>query len=134
MPRRSISVAAPEREERRSLNHEFASVTGSGKPEEKPRDRVSVEDELEPLVLFTREVEQPLPDRRGDVLEEFLGHTRDSRYGRMTLATRQMRAYFQRSSIVQSFFRQQSRSASSATSKPIWLRNLKQSATVFGGA
>jgi hypothetical protein len=63
-----MRVAAPEREKRRSLDHEFASVAGSRKPEEKSLDRVSVEDELELLVSLTRDVEQPLPDRRGNVL------------------------------------------------------------------
>jgi hypothetical protein len=38
------------------------------KSEKKPLDRVSVEDELELLVSLTRDVEQPLPDRRGNVL------------------------------------------------------------------
>ena len=49
----------------------------------------------------------------------------------MTLAIRQTLAAFQSSSLVAFFFRQQSRRASSATSRPTRLRNLKQSATVL---
>jgi hypothetical protein len=54
-----------------------------------------------------------------------------SRYGRMTFQTRQMRADFSTSASVNLRPRQPSFSASSATSIPILLRNLKQSATVL---
>src|SRR6185369_2206298 len=60
-------------------------------------------------------------------------HAIASRYGRITLATRQILAYFQRSSILHLRLRRHSRSASIATSRPILLRYLKQSATVFAG-
>src|ERR1051325_8353540 len=56
-----------------------------------------------------------------------------SRYGRITLATLQIFAYFQRSSNLHLRLRRHSRSASIATSRPILLRYLKQSATVFAG-
>src|SRR3989442_10897890 len=49
----------------------------------------------------------------------------------MTFATRHTLAYFQSSSIVARRWRQKSRRASSATSRPILFRYLKQSATVF---
>src|SRR5580693_4475499 len=51
----------------------------------------------------------------------------------MTLATRQTLAAAAISSIVAFFSRKHSFSASIATSVPILLRNLKQSATVFAG-
>ena len=63
----------------------------------------------------------------------FSRHTSDSRYGRMTLATRQTLAACQSWSIVARRFFQQSRRASRATSSPTLLRYLKQSATVFAG-
>ena len=55
------------------------------------------------------------------------------RYGRMTLATRPIVAKCQSESTVSLPCDQPSRSASSATSRPILLRNLKQSATVLAG-
>ena len=54
-----------------------------------------------------------------------------SMYGRMTLETRLILANFHNSSAVDNFTRCDSNSASSATSKPTLLRNLKQSATVL---
>src|SRR6185369_7757989 len=60
-------------------------------------------------------------------------HAIASRYGRITLATLQIFAYFQRSSNLHLRLRRHSRSASIATSRPILLRYLKQSATVFAG-
>ena len=54
-------------------------------------------------------------------------------YGRMTLDMRQIFSASQSSSIVDFFCCQQSRSASIATSTPLLLRHLKQSATVLAG-
>ncbi len=55
----------------------------------------------------------------------------DSRYGRITRSTRSIRAYLSRSLTLQRRRARHSLSASTATSIPILLRNLKQSATVF---
>lgn len=55
-------------------------------------------------------------------------HAVASRYGRMTRSTRSMRAYDSRRSILRPSRATHRRSASSATSAPIRLRNLKQSA------
>jgi hypothetical protein len=56
---------------------------------------------------------------------------RTSRYGRTTVVTRQTFAAAYRDSRLSLFARSPSRSASSATSRPILFRNLKQSATVL---
>ncbi len=88
---------------------------------------------LEILVSLTRAIQQALTNRGDNVAAWPSCHVRDSIYGRMTLDIRQTLAASHRSSIVAFFSRQQSRSASMATSSPILLRNLKQSATVLAG-
>jgi hypothetical protein len=71
--------------------------------------------------LSDRKLAQPFPNRRGQVFNGFF-HAIASRYGFITRATRQTSAHFQSSSMENLFFRQPSRSASSATSRPILFR------------
>ena len=61
---------------------------------------------------------QPVADRLGQVAGSVLTHVRDSRYGRITRATRHTPAAWCRSSIVARRRRQVSRRASRATSSP----------------
>src|SRR6516162_1373569 len=87
----------------------------------------------EVLVLLLAEIQQPLTNGCRHVGWKSLAHARASRYGFITRATRCSVAYFQMSSILKSLRRRKARSASSATSRPVLLRYLKQSTTVRAG-
>ena len=102
-------------------------------PVQKSFDSVTCKENSEVVSALSSEIEKALSHGCGKVTNVPGAHAIDSRYGRMTFATRHTFAYFQNSSIVARRCRQQSRRASSATSRPILFRYLKQSATVFAG-
>ena len=93
-------------------------------PEEVQRD-------VNGFICTGRDIEQSLADGGCDV--PWIGglQSRASMYGFITFATRQTLAACHRSSTVALWLLMDSRRASSATSRPILFRYLKQSATVF---
>ena len=93
-----------------------------GEPIKQPFDDVASENELKVVALAARQLQEPVPHRRGQIFGPILAHTTDSRYGRMTFPIRRAWAAWCSCSIVTFFCRQQSRRASSATSRPTLLR------------
>src|SRR6267378_2889395 len=105
----------------------------SGRVETSPLEAIFDQNQTKIGVALPSDVAQFLAHGSRGVFWRRVGHYSDSRYGRMTLATRQILAAAQSSSIVPFFECRHSFNASMATSSPILFRNLKQSATVFAG-
>src|SRR5689334_16230419 len=105
-------------------------MSGTTEPIQQPFQRILRKDQSEVLLGLFGNVQQSLSYRRRQI-RVLLVQLTDSRYGCITRATRQTFAASQSSSIEAFLFRRQSRSASSATSRPILFRYLKQSATVL---
>ena len=128
---RAVWLVSSQVKQHRALNDKSITVRRLVDTMQEPFERISAEYQLEIFLSVTRQIPQFLPYRGGDIFGSAPRHASASRYGRMTLVTRQTRAAFQISSRVASRIAMLSRSASIATSSPIVLRNLKQSATVL---
>ena len=122
-------LGRPHGDEHGPLQDEPIRVSRNRETVEEPLQGEARQDEVEILAALARDVEQALADRRAKVCGRLLQDSA-SRYGRITRATRQISAY-RRSSSTLPRRRRYSRRSSSATSRPILFRNLKQSATVF---
>ena len=98
VPCRPVGFPAPEREEHGALQDEGVRVGRLGEAVEEPLDAVPREHELEVLPALLRAVEEPLAHRGREIPRLAGAHAWASRYGRITFATRQIRANFQSSS------------------------------------
>ena len=127
-----MGLLRPEFKEQRALQNESRLVLRLADSEEQAFQCVLRQQQTKVFFSLTRKIEETLTNGRCDVGDRFAQDS-DSIYGRMTLATRQIFAASQSSSIVALFSRKHSRRACIASSVPIFDRNLKQSATVLAG-
>ena len=130
---RAVLLAGPQLKKKRTFANENVMIGGATESQENPFEAILDQNQTKIGVALPSDVAQFLANGSRDVFWRRIGHYSDSRYGRMTLATRQILAAAQSSSIVAFFDRRHSFNASMETSRPILFRNLKQSATVFAG-
>src|SRR5690606_2920845 len=90
--RRPVEGSGPRQKQHRALEHEALAVLGNAEAVENSFDAPTFQEVLEFLVLPPCKIEQSRSIGGGNVADRALAHTIASRYGRMTLATRQILA------------------------------------------
>lgn len=85
-----MRLVAPGREEHGTLENEPFGVVGSSQPVEEALQRIAHQQVLEILTPLAGSVQEALTDRGREIRRP--RHTTDSRYGRITRVTRQIRA------------------------------------------
>ncbi len=120
--RKAIQTSALQRKQRCSLQMEVARMRRLAEPVRKSLGRVTCEDNFEVVPALFSKIEKAPSHGRAEIPNIPGAHTIDPRQGRRTFATRHTLAHFHNSSIVAGRCLQQSRSASSASSRPILSR------------
>jgi hypothetical protein len=67
VPRWTVRLFCPQLEEQRTLEYEDSFVFGSGKPIQYALKRILREQQSEVFLLLACAIQQPLPDRCGDI-------------------------------------------------------------------
>ena len=131
--RRPVRLTAPGAKKHGPFQDEPVVMRRAPKAIQESLQSIADQDEVWIFLPLFGLVQQPLMDRLGETTGGLRHHDKTSMYGRITLATRHILAYCQSSVRVHLPFCRQSLSASTAISRPILFRYLKQSATVFAG-
>ena len=122
VPGGPVQGLAPQCKEHRSLENEVFAVPRCSEAVQEALRRVALEREVEVLPALLRPREEARVDRCGDILAGLLHDAIDSRYGEITVWIRQTSATRAISSRVAVRELTACRSASRATSSPIFLR------------
>lgn len=126
----AVRLIGPEAQQHGAFEHESFAGNRDPQPVQESLEAEAGEQSLVLAACLPCAAEQTRGNRGGQI-DLLLGHAIESRYGCMTRVTRQMRAKRAKAVAPPRCRRLKSRSASTATSRPILLRYLKQSATVF---
>lgn len=137
-PRKSRSrvvptFVGPRADQHGALEHELPPVGRLRDPIHQALEPEAGQHDAEVFAPLPGQVQQALPNGRGQIPHIARAHASICRYGVITRVMRQAAAARQISSSDARRWRHVSRSASTATSIPILLRYLKQSATVLAG-
>ena len=87
-----MRLVFPQREQHGALEHELVAMLRHRQPVQKALEGEPLEGAGDLLALVLRLVLEPPRDGSGQVCRRAVAHSRDSRYGRMTLVMRQASA------------------------------------------